>query len=126
MNHVYFDYRNPASNTGTMVLNVNPALNQVVLTGDLNHDNIVNSQDLALVSSNWLATGSGVTGDVNGDGIVNAQDLALISSNWLQASGNSAAVPEPGGLLLIAMAAIGFTLRCVRRSSTGTPIRTAA
>ena len=52
-----------------------------VLPGDPNGDGIVNSQDLALVSSGWL--GAGPTGDVNADGIVNAQDLALLSSNWL-------------------------------------------
>jgi hypothetical protein len=114
LNHVYFDFRNPATNTGSMVLDVNPALNHVVftLTGDLNHDNIVNAQDLALVSSNWLATGGSVAGDVNGDGIVNAQDLALVSSNWLQATtGNAAAVPEPAGLILIAVAAVCLALQ---------------
>ncbi len=52
-----------------------------VLPGDVNQDGIVNSQDLALVSSNWLKAGP--TGDLNGDMIVNSQDLALISSNWL-------------------------------------------
>jgi hypothetical protein len=54
--------------------------------GDVNSDNIVNSQDLAVVSSNWLSTGSGpLAGDVNGDRIVNSQDLAEISANWLMA-----------------------------------------
>ena len=52
-----------------------------VLPGDLNQDGTVNSQDLAIVSANWLS--SQTTGDNNGDGIVNSQDLALISSNWL-------------------------------------------
>ena len=56
--------------------------------GDVNLDGIVNSQDLANVSSNWLRTGVGLlSGDVNGDGIVNSQDLATISSNWLQTGG---------------------------------------
>ncbi|HVU89145.1 MAG TPA: aspartyl protease family protein [Pirellulales bacterium] len=125
LNHAYFDFRNPASGTATMVLDVNPALNHVSLTGDLNHDNIVNSQDLALVTSNWLASGTGVTGDVNGDGIVNAQDLALISSNWLQGtSANAAAVPEPSASCLILLAAIGLGARLlnhVRRGQLSSP-----
>ncbi|HVU86100.1 MAG TPA: dockerin type I domain-containing protein, partial [Pirellulales bacterium] len=54
---------------------------KAVLLGDVNGDGIVNSQDLALITANWLSNGP--VGDVNGDGIVNAQDLALVSSNWL-------------------------------------------
>jgi hypothetical protein len=61
-----------------------------ILPGNANGDNIVNAQDLALVSSNWLKAGP--TGDVNGDGIVNAQDLAIISSTWL-----SSLPAAPGG-----------------------------
>jgi hypothetical protein len=60
-----------------------------VLPGDLNQDGIVNAQDLALTSSNWLSSQS--SGDANGDGIVNAQDLATVSSNWL------ATLPAGGG-----------------------------
>ena len=51
------------------------------LFGDANGDGIVNSQDIAIVSSNWL--GQGPNGDLNGDGIVNGQDLAAIASTWL-------------------------------------------
>jgi hypothetical protein len=51
--------------------------------GDSNHDGIVNSQDIAMVSSRWLQTGLNNPGDINGDGIVNSQDIALITSNWL-------------------------------------------
>jgi hypothetical protein len=51
------------------------------LPGDVNGDGIINSQDLASVSSSWLGTGP--TGDVNADGIVNAQDLAVVSSQWM-------------------------------------------
>jgi hypothetical protein len=89
------------------------ATRQVGLTGDVNHDGIVNGQDLALVSSNWLSTGSGVTGDVNGDGIVNGQDLALVSSNWLETAGGSSAasaVPEPTSAALFAFGAASLIL----------------
>jgi hypothetical protein len=57
------------------------------LAGDANGDGIVNGQDLALVSSNWLTHGP--AGDVNSDGIVNGQDLAVISSNWLATAGGA-------------------------------------
>ena len=70
------------------------------LMGDLNGDHIVNSQDLALVASSWMAPGKNVA-DVNGDGIVNSQDLAIVSSNWLKTDGtaaNAVKVPEPSAL----------------------------
>lgn len=87
--------------------------------GDVNLDGIVNSQDLANVSSNWLRTGvSLLSGDVNGDGIVNSQDLAVISSNWLQTGGaplssgsaNIASVPEPTTFLLCAIGIVAGLL----------------
>ncbi len=73
-----------------------------VLPGDVNQDGIVNTQDLALVSSTWLASlQTGVFNgfpwiDPNGDGIVNSQDLAIISASWMtslpaQATGTSSA-----------------------------------
>ena len=80
------------------------------LPADVNHDGIVNGQDIALVASNWLATGAGATGDVNNDGIVNGQDIALIASNWLATSGGgsaeAAAVPEPATLGLLVLGAV--------------------
>ncbi len=83
------------------------------LSGDANFDGIVNAQDIALVSSNWLSTGGGLIGDVNGDRIVNAQDIALISADWLHASGSdsgsTSAVPEPASwALLLAGAGLLF------------------
>ena len=90
---------------------------------DVNFDGIVNSQDLALVSSNWLATGSigQLDGDANRDGIVNSQDLALISSNWepgLALGTPAAAVPEPGSMLL-AVIGIGVLFAKASRGSRG-------
>ncbi len=97
------------------------ATREVGLTGDVNNDGIVNSQDLALVSSNWLTTGNGLTGDVNGDGIVNSQDLALVASNWLTTAGGSAGaaqtVPEPetGSLLAIGVGLLAIVGKFRRR-----------
>ncbi|HVU86080.1 MAG TPA: dockerin type I domain-containing protein [Pirellulales bacterium] len=87
----------------------------VTLTGDVNGDGIVNSQDLAVISSNWLAAGTGHAGDANNDGIVNSQDLALVSANWLNsftpAAGNAAAVPEPGTIALAILAGLMLFVR---------------
>jgi hypothetical protein len=64
----------------------------VAPVGDLNGDGIVNVQDLALVSSNWLHAGTQpLSGDANLDGIVNGQDLAVVSSQFGKAAGSMAA-----------------------------------
>lgn len=87
---------------------------------DVNFDGIVNSQDLALVSSKWLATGSigQLAGDANRDGIVNSQDLALISSNWepgLKLGTPPTAVPEPGSVQLVVMGVSILFVTALRR-----------
>ncbi len=88
---------------------------------DVNGDGIINAQDLALVSSNWLQKGSigQLAGDANRDGIVNSQDLALISSTWEPGMllSTSVAVPEPGTVSLSLVAALGIlTITTLRRS----------
>jgi hypothetical protein len=70
------------------------------LAGDANGDGIVNSQDIALVSSNWLTAGP--AGDVNSDGIVNSQDIALISSNWLRTTGGAASASAQASATVVA------------------------
>jgi hypothetical protein len=52
--------------------------------GDATGDGAVNAQDLALVASEWLQTGSDLPADMLHNGIVNAQDIALVASNWGQ------------------------------------------
>lgn len=99
------------------LLNVHATAN--LKPGDANFDGIVNSQDLALISSNWLAANAFHlgNGDVNGDGIVNSQDLALVSSNWLgttpplPGSGSATAVPEPSSIMLAGMVGVGCVCR---------------
>ena len=118
----------PAGFTATIDVSTAHEVNLVVsaasiLIGDVNHDGIVNGQDLALVSSNWLVTGLNPhpVGDVNLDGIVNGQDLALVSSNWLATSGGGGAsiaspVPEPASYTLCLMGVVvGLAYRSVRR-----------
>jgi len=93
------------------------------LPGDVNSDNIVNGQDIALVASNWLETPNmhhdPLAGDANFDDIVNGQDIALIASNWLLAfpnQGPSQAVPEPAGIVLAAAGLVLASIRWRRRS----------
>lgn len=96
----------------------------MAIPGDANFDGIVNSQDLAIVVSNWMKTGTGAnapSGDVNHDGLVNSQDLALISS-VMAAEANIAnslvtRVPEPSSCLLAFIAATGLGLWAHRRHS---------
>jgi subtilase family serine protease len=102
-----------------------------MLSGDANGDGIVNAQDLALISSNWLT--SGPVGDVNGDGIVNAQDLAVVASNWLATISSTAAdkttVAKATAALTISTPnpAVETTVRNVSSSPTGwSPIRSFA
>ncbi|HEY4308888.1 MAG TPA: dockerin type I domain-containing protein [Pirellulales bacterium] len=96
---------------------------RVSISGDANGDGIVNGQDLALVSSSWLSTGTN-SADVNGDSIVNAQDLATISSNWLYSydavgpiPGIATVVPEPSaiGLVIAGLVSSAIALHRSRR-----------
>jgi surface-anchored protein len=97
----------------------------IPIPGDVNHDGIVNGQDIALSSSAWLNTGNLVPGDANGDGIVNGQDVALISANWLatfadgasDVSASVAHVPEPATAGLAVVGILVLVLRERRRPS---------
>ena len=46
---------------------------------DLNGDNRVNAQDVAILLGSWSLSG---TGDFNGDGSVNSPDLAILLGAW--------------------------------------------
>jgi len=52
----------------------------VLKTGDVNHDNIVNSLDYSTLNSKWFSTDA--VSDLNQDGIVNTLDFSLLNKNW--------------------------------------------
>lgn len=51
----------------------------LAMQGDINCDDHVNGNDLAIVIGNWLTCGPG---DVNLDGTVNGNDLAIVIGHW--------------------------------------------
>ena len=52
--------------------------------GDANLNGKVDKYDLHIVSANWLESAKAWTdGDFTGDGIVNLEDVAVMTGNWL-------------------------------------------
>ncbi len=85
-----------------------------IIPGDANGDGVVDDADAIILATNWLTTGAGwEDGDFNGDGIVDDADATLLAANWQQTIGSSAAVPEPGAAMLVAL--LGFWLIAARR-----------
>ena len=62
---------------------------EVILFGDVNHDGVLNIQDLTFVAGRFGHTGQN-DADFNGDGVVNIGDLVLVAG----AFGNTAAAPS--------------------------------
>jgi hypothetical protein len=54
---------------------------------DLDCDGSVSFGDLAMVLQNWLAAGPDVTGNFNHDAVLDFFDVALLSQHWLQEAG---------------------------------------
>lgn len=92
--------------------------------GDANGDNHVDITDLGILASHWQQSGSLAQGDFNGDGVIDIVDLGALASHWqfgVTASGLSFAealqsvglgsVPEPAGLSVMSLAAIGLRRR---------------
>ena len=52
------------------------------IVGDLNCDQAVDGQDLAVVLATWGCTGPDCAGDLNGDDKVDGQDVATVLGNW--------------------------------------------
>ncbi len=86
---------------------------------DLNHDQIVDQHDLAIIRSHFGSQGS--AGDVNQDGAVNGLDILLWQRQVNAGPGGStAAVPEPRAMLL-SVGALAVVV-CYRRGAGGAPM----
>lgn len=88
------------------------------VSGDVNFDRIVDSTDLNAIGLNWQSTTatSWLQGDFNGDGNVDATDLNDVGLNWqrnVAVQASTASVPEPSGIVLLA---IGFAWFGKRRA----------
>jgi endonuclease/exonuclease/phosphatase family metal-dependent hydrolase len=132
-----FDTSNTGSFSASYILNLSDediagATNQVLtlqligevvaaLVGDLNGDGFVGIGDLNIVLGNWnqnVTPGDPLVGDPSGDGFVGIEDLNTVLGNWNAGTppGGTpgSAVPEPGTLILFALAGAGIASR--RRS----------
>ena len=104
------DCGNPGGGVSFDNIAINIDSADLVLSGDLNSDGAVNSNDLDIVRANWGASvtpGCLLCGDADGDGVVSSSDLDIIRANWGQ-SLPATAVPEPATLCLLAISALAM------------------
>jgi hypothetical protein len=76
----------------------------VLTPGDANRDQSVDLSDFGLLKANFGGAGGWSGGDFDGNGAVDLSDFGLLKANFGAAPG--AAVPEPAGWLLAAIAAL--------------------
>jgi len=74
----YLPKKHPITLTNDFTMNF-----PVLLAGDLNDDNVINTSDWTVIAANWFT--SSVVADINGDGLVNTIDWSIMDENWLQA-----------------------------------------
>ncbi len=91
---------------------------QRALAGDANGDGEVDVTDLGILATNYGTTSGAewAEADFNGDGKVNVTDLGVLATMYGKTieAPPSQAVPEPSGVVLLAMGAVSL-LACARR-----------
>ena len=91
------------------------------LLGDANLDGAVNASDLNEMGQRWTQMDNAWShGDFTADGVINAADLNELGQRWTQmipdAAASASAVPEPSGMSLLLLAALGLLGRGRRRN----------
>jgi hypothetical protein len=71
----------PAGSSSSVSVNNVSYVLLPLTAGDVNHDFLVNINDLVLVLTNWGATGQGIP-DATDDGEVNIDDLVVVITHW--------------------------------------------
>jgi glucose/arabinose dehydrogenase len=91
------------------IVDIGGEIFRVALSGDINADGFVGIADLNVILSNWnqsVPVGDHFQGDIAGigSGFIGIDDLNVVLSNWNNGTppGASAAIPEPGTLILFA------------------------
>jgi hypothetical protein len=83
--------------------------------GDASGDGKVDETDAQILATNWGSTESPgwAQGNFNNDGVVDVLDAAILAANWGTGvtDESTAAVPEPGTIVLMLGALIGLVLR---------------
>lgn len=103
-----------SSVSGTQMTFSNLTATATMLTGDANHDGVVNSADVAAVEQHLgqTVTSQGyVLGDANGDGRVDGTDVLVVERNFGAAMNGAVIVPEPAGLAVVLVGAGAVVMR---------------
>jgi len=92
------------------------------LTGDYDHNGIVDAGDYTVWRDEMGQTGVGLAADGNGDNVVNAADYNLWTANYGHTAAGSGSlatttVPEPSTAALMLLPCALFVMRCRRRAA---------
>lgn len=113
-----------SSGVQTVFDDIHLATSVAVVPGDIDGNGQVNLTDYGILTSHWLQTvAPGTFGDLNSDGKISIPDFSIFKTDYNAfngGGGESLAVPEPGTLILLAIASPALLLAWRRRRNLAT------